>query len=373
MTPFFELVHTDKNSGARAGILHTPHGDIPTPVFMPVGTAASVKSLDSQDLHNLDAPIILGNTYHLYLRPGADRIQKLGGLHKFMNWNRPILTDSGGFQVFSLAKAEDEHGALCSIDEHGVTFRSHIDGSEHRFTPESSIDIQNKLGADIIMAFDECTPDAADKEYAQKALGRTHRWAEQSLEAHQKKESDQKLFGIIQGANHKELREESAKFITSLPFDGIAVGGESIGFNMEATKTTLDWLAPLLPENKPRYTMGVGYQPQDFADVVSRGADMFDCVSPTRMARNGALFTSAGKINILNAQFAEDTLPLDESCVCHTCKNYSRAYLHHLFKAKELAAFRLGTIHNLHFFLQYMRDMRRAILEDRFVDFVQST
>jgi len=380
MTPFFELIHEDKKTGARAGILHTAHGDVPTPCFMPVGTQASVKALDSKDVEALNAPIILANTYHLHLRPGEDTIARLGGLHKFMNWNRPILTDSGGFQVFSLAVEDTEHGKLCNVDDDGVTFRSHLDGSEHRFTPEIAMDIQHKLGADIMMAFDECTPDTVDHARAKEAMERTHKWAERSLAAHDALRQDslrhgsgqknqQHLFGIIQGAAFQNLRERSARFITSLPFDGIAIGGESIGFNMEETRKTLDYLAPLLPSNKPRYTMGVGYQPQDFYDVVTRGADMFDCVSPTRMARNGTLFTSEGQMRITNAEYTEDTRPVDAACACHTCKNYSRAYLHHLFKARELSAYRLATIHNLHHFLMYMRGMRVAIMEDQLSSF----
>ena len=373
MTPFFELIHEDKRTGVRAGVLHTAHGDVPTPCFMPVGTQASVKALDARDMEDLDAPIILTNTYHLHLRPGEDTIARLGGLHKFMNWNRPVLTDSGGFQIFSLGKAEDAHGKLCNVDDAGVTFRSHIDGSEHRFTPEIAVDIQHKLGADIIMAFDECTPDNAPHEYAKRAMERTHQWAEQSLRAHEKNKNyhgyPQHLFGIIQGSNFDDLRKTSAQFITSLPFDGIAIGGESIGYNMEATRAILKLLAPHLPAHKPRYTMGVGYQPQDFYDVVAGGADMFDCVSPTRMARNGTVFLPNGPVHITNAEYAEDARPIDSTCACHTCTRYSRAYLHHLFKAGELSAYRLATLHNLHHFLQYMRDMRTAILEDKFSEY----
>ncbi|MBI4098798.1 MAG: tRNA guanosine(34) transglycosylase Tgt [Candidatus Magasanikbacteria bacterium] len=405
MSSFFELIHEDKKTGARAGVLHTAHGDVPTPCFMPVGTQASVKALDSKDVEVLDAPIILANTYHLHLRPGEDTIARLGGLHKFMNWNRPILTDSGGFQVFSLGsnvileaerseadriqskkqrgsiapsalQNDKGHGALVAIDDDGVTFRSHLDGSEHRFTPEIAMDIQHKLGADIIMAFDECTPDNVDHARAKEAMDRTHKWAERSLAAHnalslraKRSNLTQHLFGIIQGAAFEDLRKKSAGFITSLPFDGIAIGGESIGFNMDETRKTLDYLAPLLPSNKPRYTMGVGYQPQDFYDVVTRGADMFDCVSPTRMARNGTVFTSDGQFHITNAEYKEDASPIEAGCTCHTCKNDSRAYLHHLFKAQELSAYRLATIHNLHHFLSYMREMRAAILEDTLSSF----
>lgn len=373
MKNFFELIHEDKTTGARAGIMHTDHGDIETPCFMPVGTQASVKTLDQADMENLGAQIILGNTYHLHLRPGEDLIAELGGLHKLMNWNKPILTDSGGFQVFSLGLQKEARGqgALVQIDEEGVSFKSHIDGSTHRFTPESATEIQHKLGADIIMAFDECTPDAAPYEYTKEAMERTHRWAERCLTEHKKLSGPthkQFLFGIIQGANHKELREESGRFITSLDFDGIAIGGESIGYNMEATKNIMNWLKPILPANKPRYTMGVGLSPKDLLKVVGMGADMFDCVAPTRLARHGMLFVNGEqeRINITNAPFAKDTRPIDENCSCSTCKNYTRAYLHHLFNAEEMTGQRLASIHNLHFMLNLMREARKAILEDRF-------
>ncbi len=389
---FFEVTHTDPNTRARAGVIHTDHGDIPTPIFMPVGTQATVKSLDSADIHHSGASIILANTYHLHLRPGEDVIAKFGGLHQFMRWDKPILTDSGGFQVFSLGTQKEKRAVsseevkeaketkLTSIDEEGVTFTSHLDGSKHRFTPETAIDIQHKLGADIIMAFDECTPDNADMVYATSAMERTHRWAKRCIDAHQKNTSHhgyrQFLFGIIQGGNHRELREASAKAITSLPFDGIAIGGESIGYNMEATRTILDYLHPLLPADKPRYTMGLGFSPKDLFDVVERGVDMFDCVSPTRMARNGALFIapkSGGneknkyRLNIPNAEFKEDVKPIDETCTCSTCTTYSRAYLHHLFRSEELLAYRLATIHNVHFFVHLMTTMREAIKNGTFL------
>jgi queuine tRNA-ribosyltransferase len=352
---------------------------------MPVGTQASVKALGNDDLLAADTSIILGNTYHLHLRPGEDRIAHLGGLHQFMHWQRPMLTDSGGFQVLSLGAqmarngGEDAKNQMAKIDEDGVTFRSHIDGSTHRFTPEISITIQKKLGADIIMAFDECTPDNADYAYAAQALGRTHRWAQESIDAFQQlpqvHSHRQFLFGIVQGANHADLRIASAKFITALPFDGIAIGGESIGYNMAATRETLDLLAPYLPEDRPRYTMGVGSSPQDLFDVVARGIDMFDCVAPTRLARNGALYTHAAgsakkfRINITNAQYADDTEPIESGCVCYTCQNHTRAYLHHLFAADELLALRLSSIHNIFFMVELMRQIRAAIAEDRFVAF----
>ncbi|MEK7623142.1 MAG: tRNA guanosine(34) transglycosylase Tgt [Patescibacteria group bacterium] len=376
---FFEITHKEKHTRARTGTIHTDHGDIETPTFMPVGTQASVKSLDSADLESLGAQVILGNTYHLHLRPGEDVIARAGGLHRFMNWYQPILTDSGGFQVFSLGEQKKEGEKFVKIDEEGVTFRSYIDGSTHRFTPETAIEIEHKLGADIIMAFDECTPDDADPEYAKAAMERTHRWAKRCLQHHLSTPAPehsstpyrQFLFGIVQGANHRELREESARVISSLDFDGIAIGGESIGYNMEATKNILDWVYPLIPENKPHYAMGLGFSPLDLFDVVERGIDMFDCVSPTRMARNGTLFIKNNKnfrINITNATFKEDKNPIDPTCTCSTCQNYSRAYLHHLFDANELSAYRLATIHNLHFFLSLMRDIRSAIRENRLLE-----
>lgn len=378
---FFELQHKDKNSHARAGIIHTDHGDIATPIFMPVGTQASVKTLDQTDLANLPAQIILGNTYHLHLRPGEDLIDSFGGLHKFMNWPKPILTDSGGFQVFSLGlqkDAEINNGKLVTIDEDGVTFRSHIDGSSHRFTAESAINTQHKLGADIIMAFDECTPDSAEEKYVREAMERTHRWAERSLVEHQKDTTHhgykQFLFGIIQGSNYKHLREASAKYISGLDFDGIAVGGESIGYNMEATAEILDWVYPIIPENKPHYAMGVGLSPADLLIAIEHGVDMFDCVAPTRLARHGMLFVGPTedkklRINITNAQFTKDSGPIDKNCTCTTCKNYSRAYLHHLFNAQEMLGMRLASIHNLHFMVDLMRQAREAILEDKFLEF----
>jgi queuine tRNA-ribosyltransferase len=350
---------------------------------MPVGTQASVKTLDQTDLENIDASIILGNTYHLHLRPGEDLISEAGGLHKFMNWNKPILTDSGGFQVFSLGLQKEklqskDRGRLVKIDDDGVTFSSHIDGSKHRFTPESSIEIQHKLGADIIMAFDECTPDDADLEYTKQALARTHAWAKRSLEAHQKNTSyhgyRQFLFGIIQGAQHRELREESAQFISSSDFDGIAIGGESIGYNMRATADIMDWVYPIIPENKPHYTMGLGLNPLDLLIAVEHGADMFDCVAPTRLARHGMIYTFDPKhkhrMNIKNATYTKDLRPLDQNCVCLTCQKYSRSYLHHLFATEELSGMRLASIHNLHFLLNLMKETRRAIAEDRFMDLV---
>jgi len=364
---------------------------------MPVGTQGTVKALDVNDLHTLDAQIILGNTYHLHLRPGEDLVAEFGGLHSFMGWDGPILTDSGGFQVFSLGHKKNagedtpknNQSKLVRIDEDGVTFKSYIDGSTHRFTPESAIDIQHKLGADIIMAFDECTPDDVDMEYAKQAMERTHRWAKRCIAEQRKQMTQSKpaLFGIMQGAKYKNLRIESAKVISAMDFDGIAIGGESIGYNMDATKEILSWVIPIIPEEKPHYTMGVGFSPLDLFDVVEQGIDMFDCVAPTRIARNGSLYVSPAiakqehqnfgtkdrkqkyRINILNARYAKDASPIDSSCACFTCLTHSRAYIHHLFRAEELLAYRLTTIHNVHFFLQLMRDMQDAICQDRFLAF----
>jgi len=379
---FFQITHKDKNSRARTGLIQTDHGVIETPDFMPVGTQATVKTLSKEDLNTIGAQIILANTYHLHLRPTEDLIAKFGGLHKFMNWDKPILTDSGGFQVFSLglqkeAKDVTSNEKLVSIDDDGVTFKSHLDGSTHRFTPEEAINIQHKIGADIIMAFDECTPDDADIAYTKKAMQRTHEWAERCISEHKKNTEyhgyKQFLFGIIQGANHEDLRKESAKVISEMDFDGIAIGGESIGYNMEATKNILDWVSDIIPEDKPHYTMGVGFNPSDLFEVVERGVDMFDCVAPTRVARNGRLFVHKEinpkmYINIKNSEFKTDDQPIDTKCGCFTCQNHSRAYLYHLFKAGEMLAFRLASIHNLYFFLELMRQIREAIKEDRFLE-----
>ncbi|HAO52215.1 TPA: tRNA guanosine(34) transglycosylase Tgt [Candidatus Magasanikbacteria bacterium] len=383
---FFEITHKDKNSRARTGLIQTDHGVIETPDFMPVGTQATVKTLDKEDLNTIGAQIILANTYHLHLRPTEDLIAKFGGLHKFMNWDKPILTDSGGFQVFSLglqkeAKDVTSNEKLVSIDDDGVTFKSHLDGSTHRFTPEEAVRIQHKIGADIIMAFDECTPDDADNAYTKKAMQRTHEWAERCISEHKKNteyhDYKQFLFGIIQGANHEDLRKESAQIISSLDFDGIAIGGESIGYNMEATKNILDWVGDIIPEDKPHYTMGVGFNPSDLFEVVERGVDMFDCVAPTRVARNGRLFVHKEinpkmYINIKNSEFKTDDQPIDAKCGCFTCQNHTRAYLHHLFKADEILGLRLASIHNLYFFLELMRQIREAIKEDRFLELKKS-
>ena len=351
----FAIEQSDQTSAARAGMLRTPHGDIPTPVFAPVGTQATVKTLTPDELRDLDVTLILANTYHLYLRPGADVIAKLGGLHSFMGWPGPILTDSGGFQVFSLE-------SLRQVSDEGVVFRSHIDGSEHFLSPEKAIEIQQQLGADIIMALDEC-PDPLDRDYNRVALDRTHRWAERCLRVHSR--ADQALFGILQGGIFPDLRRESARFLTSLGFDGYALGGLSVGEPKTKTWEMLDITVPLLPPDRPRYLMGVG-SPEDLFEGVERGIDIFDCVLPTRLARNGAVFTSRGRINLRKAEFAEDPAPIEEGCTCYTCQRFSRAYLRHLHKAGEILGLRLNTIHNLHFLLDLMRRIRSAIVDGHF-------
>ncbi len=379
---FFTPTHQDTHSRARTGLIRTDHGTIETPAFMPVGTQATVKTLTQNDLEAMNATIILGNTYHLHLRPGEDLIATQGGLHRFMNWQRPILTDSGGFQVFSLGlqkkeKNSKDQGRLVTIDEEGVTFTSHIDGSKHRFTPESAIETQHKLGADIIMAFDECTPDNATLDYARAAMERTHRWATRCLSAHQKNTTyhdyRQFLFGIVQGAVHRELREASATFISAQGFDGVAIGGESIGYNMAATAEILDWVYPLLPPEVPHYSMGVGLNPTDLLVAIEHGADMFDCVAPTRLARHGMLYThdrqTNFRLNIHNAVHTKDTRPIDDACLCPVCQRYSRSYLHHLFAVGEMTGLHLASIHNLSFLLTLMNETRTAINEDRFLEF----
>jgi queuine tRNA-ribosyltransferase len=357
--PFgFELIHVDADTGARAGVLHTPHGDVPTPVYCPVGTQATVKALDPHDLRDLDTPMILGNTYHLYLRPGVDTIERLGGLHSFMAWDGPILTDSGGFQVFSLKD-------LRSVDDDGVTFRSHIDGSEHRFTPESVVRIQERLGSDIAMVLDECAiPD--DYGYNVEALRRTHLWAERCLQAHTRE--DQALFGIVQGGVFEDLRAESAAHLARLGFPGYAIGGLSVGESKTEMHRMLRLLDPLLPSAKPRYLMGVG-SPEDIVQCVGLGIDMFDCVLATRLARNGAVFTPEGRLNLRNAQFREDPLPIQQDCGCYTCRTFSRGYLRHLVVSQEILAARLNTIHNLAFMRELTRAARRAIMDDRYAAF----
>ncbi|KPI49321.1 queuine tRNA-ribosyltransferase [Clostridioides difficile] len=356
----YELIKTCKQSGARLGRLHTPHGIIETPIFMPVGTQATVKSMTPEELKEIGSQIILSNTYHLYMRPGHELIKRAGGLHKFMNWDKPILTDSGGFQVFSL-------GPLRKIKEEGVEFRSHLDGSKHFLTPEKAMDIQNALGSDIMMAFDECAPYPADREYVKNSLERTTRWLKRCKDAHNNTDK-QALFGIIQGGMYKDLREQSAKEITSIDLPGYAIGGLSVGEPKPLMYDVLEHTTPFMPKDKPRYLMGVG-SPDDLVEGVIRGVDMFDCVLPTRIARNGTAMTSQGKVVVRNATYAEDFTPLDPECDCYACKNYSRAYIRHLVKANEILGARLITTHNLHFLLNLMKQIRQAIMEDRLLDF----
>lgn len=338
-----------------------PH-EILTPVFMPVGTQGTVKAISPDELHDMNAQIILGNTYHLYLRPGHQRVERLGELHRFMNWSGPILTDSGGFQVFSLA-------GINQIDDEGVTFQSHIDGSRHRFTAELSMEIQRALGSNIVMAFDQCPPYPATPEQVKAAMDRTVAWAKRGLDVPLK--SHQARFGIVQGGLFEELRVQSAKDICALPYDGFALGGLSIGETPEFMQKMTRYAAPLLPRNKPRYLMGVG-RPEDLVEGVRAGIDMFDCVMPTRNARNGQLFTSRGKVNIKNSRYAEDSSPLDPECPCDTCTKYSKAYLRHLFICGEVLSARLNTLHNLTYYLNLMTQMRTAILENRFDDWVKT-
>ena len=357
----YELLKKDKKTGARRGRIYTPHGIIETPVFMPVGTQATVKAMTPDELKEMvDARIILSNTYHLSLRPGDELIKEAGGLHKFMNWDRPILTDSGGFQVFSLAD-------LRNITEEGVKFKSHLDGSEKFLSPEISMKIQNNLGSDIMMAFDECAPYPSDYDYTKKSMEMTTRWAKRCLEAHKNKEK-QGLFGIVQGGMYKDLREQSAKALVELDFPGYAVGGLSVGEPAELMYEILSATTPFLPENKPRYLMGVG-TPDYLIEAVLRGIDMCDCVLPTRIARNGTAMTSEGKVVVRNATYERDWTPLDHNCDCYTCKNYTRAYIRHLVKCGEILGARLITIHNLRFLVKLMEDVRKAIEEDRLLEF----
>ncbi|MDP3763721.1 MAG: tRNA guanosine(34) transglycosylase Tgt [bacterium] len=423
----FKILQKDKKTRARVGKMTTLHGVVRTPVFMPCGTQGTVKSITPKDLKEIGIQILLGNTYHLYLRPGEKLIKNFGGLHKFMGWDGPILTDSGGYQVTSLGKAfargprssagpaarssqgaraslsfgtgrtarlgspplaspasknivfdEDLSEVLVRIDDEGVTFRSHWDGSEHRFTPEKAIQIQQDLGADIIMAFDEATPLGASHEYAKKVLNRTHRWALRSLIA-QGKHSKQALFGIIQGGFYKDLRRESARFIGSLNFDGIAVGGGDVGSDLKRTGQIFEWIEDSLPKDKPLYAMGVGVYPQDVLDIIRFGVDMFDCVAPTRLARSGILYTGKlkktrewfafeseygkGRLLIQKAEFRTDKKPIDKDCSCYTCRNFSRAYLYHLFRVRELLAYRLATYHNLYFMTNLVKQIRESIIK----------
>lgn len=351
----FEIIATDPFSGARAGRLYTPHGIIETPLFAPVGTQATVKALRPADLQQLEAALILSNTYHLYLRPGDELIRDLGGLHQFMAWPGPILTDSGGFQLFSLSQSR-------KIDDEGVTFQSHIDGSRHRFTPEKSIAIQQNLGADIIMVFDECPPPT-DYDYVKRSLVRTHNWAVRSQAAHTR--PDQALFGIVQGGIFPDLRQESAAFLMALDFPGYAIGGLAVGESKTQMYEVLALLQPILPTAKPRYLMGVG-APDDLVQGVKHGVDLFDCVLPTRLARHSSAMIAGGRLNFRNARFTRDPQPIAEQCTCYTCTHFSRAYLHHLVKADEILAHILLTTHNVHFLIQLMKQLRQAICAGQF-------
>lgn len=356
----YELIKTDKQTGARLGKVHTPHGSFDTPTFMPVGTLATVKTMSPEELHSMDSKIILSNTYHLWLRPGEDIIKEAGGLHQFMNWDGAILTDSGGFQVFSLSKMRE-------IVEEGVHFRNHINGDKLFLSPEKATNIQNALGSDIMMAFDECPPYPATHKYMKESVERTSRWAERCLEAHERPD-EQGLFGIVQGGEFEDLRKQSAQDLVSLDFPGYAIGGLSVGEPKDVMNRALEFTTPLLPTDKPRYLMGVG-SPDSLIDGAIRGVDMFDSVLPTRIARNGTCMTSTGRLVVRNAKFARDFNPIDENCDCHVCKNYTRAYIRHLVKSNETFGFRLTTYHNLHFLLKLMEQVRNAIRNDRLGDF----
>ena len=405
----FEVIKEINGSLGRAGVISTPHGEIKTPAFVTVGTKATVKALTPEQVKSLGAQVVLANTYHLYLEPGEQVLQQAGGLHNFMQWSGPTMTDSGGFQAFSLGAAFGKGGvskvargeaqgsdnfdsftlkgsdadqnsqaplasALARVDEDGVTFKSHIDGSEHRFTPERSMEIQHNIGADIMFAFDECTSPQASYEYQKEAMDRTHRWAKRSLEKHFEllKANSQKLkpalFGIVQGGRHQDLREESAKFIASLNFDGFGIGGS---FNKDDLSTAVGWVNAILPKDKPRHLLGIG-EVEDLFNGVENGVDTFDCVMPTRMARNGTLQTAAGRINIFNAKYKNDFTPVEQGCGCYTCQSYTRAYLAHLFRSNEILANTLASIHNLYFFIHLVDKMREHILAGTFSDFKNS-
>lgn len=356
----FEITHICKQSNARTGILHTPHGDVLTPMFMPVGTAASVKFISPEELYDMHAGVILANTYHCWLRPGENIVSQAGGLHKFMNYNNPMLTDSGGFQVFSLTD-------MRKITEEGVTFKSHLDGSTLFLSPEKSIEIQNKLGADIIMAFDECPPYPATYDYMKKSVDRTLRWAKRCQDVH-KRVGEQSLFGIVQGGEFEEIRRYSAQELTKMDFDGYAIGGTSVGETKETLYKMIDYSMIDLPKEKVKYLMGVG-STDALLEGILRGVDMFDCVLPTRIARHGTLMTSQGRINIKRAEYADDFTPLDPECDCYCCKNYTKAYLRHLFRCNEGFGMRLMSLHNLRFLIHLMEQAREAINNDRFLDF----
>lgn len=355
----FSIIHRDSGSKARLGSLKTPHGEVETPIFMPVGTNATVKAMTPEDLLEVKAQIILANTYHLYLRPGHRLVEQMGGLHRFMNWDKPILTDSGGFQVFSL-------GELRKISEEGVKFQSHLDGSYHMLTPELATNIQEALGADVIMCFDECPPATADYHYVSRSLELTTRWARRCKDAHTR--VGQQLFGIVQGGMHYDLRARSVEDLCSIGFDGYALGGLSVGEEKEQMYGVMECCSTLLPQDSPRYIMGIG-SPEDLVEAVWHGYDMFDCVMPTRNARNGMLFTSQGRVNIKAKIYEDDAGPLDPACSCKVCKNYSRAYLRHLYRSGEILSSQLNTYHNLHFYLDLMRRIREAIRNNAFDEF----
>lgn len=356
----YRLIKTDKHTGARLGEIITPHGTFPTPMFMPVGTLASVKAMAPEELDEMGANIILSNTYHLWLRPGEDLVEQAGGLHKFMNWDKGILTDSGGFQVFSLAE-------LRNIKEEGVYFRNHLNGDKLFLSPEKAIHIENALGADIMMSFDECPPFFESYDYIKKSVERTSRWAERGLKAH-KNPDRQGLFGIVQGGGYKDLRQQSARDLVSMDFPGYSIGGLSVGESKEEMNRVLDFTTPLLPQNKPRYLMGVG-SPDALIDGVIRGVDMFDCVLPTRIARNGTCMTSQGRLVVKNKKYERDFSPIDPKCNCYTCRNYTRAYVRHLIHADETFGLRLTSYHNLYFLLNLMKDVRQAIMDDNLLEF----
>ena len=355
----YELIKTCRQSGARLGVVHTPHGDIPTPMYMPVGTLATVKAMTPREMEEIGAKIILSNTYHLHLRPGEEIVKEAGGLHSFMAWPHPVLTDSGGFQVFSLA-------GLRKITEEGAAFRSHLDGSRRFISPEVSMDIQQALGSDIAMAFDVCSPYPCDHATAEAAMHRTHRWEERCKKHHTR--ADQALFGIVQGAFYADLRIESAKTLADMDFPGYGIGGLSVGEPKPIMYEMLEKIEPYMPKNKPRYLMGVG-TPDCFLEGVLRGVDMFDCVLATRIARNGTAFTKYGRLVVRNAEYAHDFEPIEEGCDCYACQHFSRAYIRHLIKAEEITGARLISIHNLRFLIRMMEEIRQAILEDRFLDY----
>ena len=356
----YRLIKKEKHTGARLGEIITPHGTFPTPIFMPVGTQATVKAMSPEELDELGADIILSNTYHLWLRPGEDLVREAGGLHKFMNWHKGILTDSGGFQVFSLAE-------LRNITEEGVHFKNHLNGHQMFLSPEKAIHIENALGADIMMSFDECPPFFESYDYIKKSVERTSRWAERGLKAHQNPET-QALFGIVQGGGHKDLRQQSACDLVAMDFPGYSIGGLSVGESKVEMNHVLDFTTPLLPENKPRYLMGVG-SPDALIDGVIRGVDMFDCVLPTRIARNGTCMTSHGRLVVKNAQYEHDFGPIDDQCDCYACRNYTRAYVRHLLKVNETMGIRLTSYHNLYFLTHLMQKIRQAILDDNLLEF----